>query len=308
MEVIMQKGWLSIKQISQTTGLSTFVIRKWEERYRCVEPRRLENGYRVYSERDLHRIISIKQLVDQGYTVKNALALISSEQPLPATVKPNDFPDVSLEHDDPIILNENVAELIKVSQRCDDKQIHHILKQCLHEHGITYLLNDVIQPFMVVVGDKWVNGEWSEHQEHIASMAVRDFLVQIRGTMVEPDHAPTMLATCLPLERHEIPMHLILVKARLKGWKTIFLGTSPAPGALEQAVKQISPKKVILSATTTLPFEEDPELLNKLESMALRYPHITFYLGGSGVWNFPQSKQLVNVKVTENLQEMLNFN
>ena len=68
-------GMYFIQQVSDMTGLSKQVIRKWEERYNLVKPKRLENGYRVYSENDINFLVSVKTLSDQGYTIKQAVDL-----------------------------------------------------------------------------------------------------------------------------------------------------------------------------------------------------------------------------------------
>jgi hypothetical protein len=204
--------------------------------------------------------------------------------------------------------NENeplLTELLIAGEHCDDKLIHHLLLQAFHEYGTLYLIHSVVSPLLVRIGERWQSGEWSEHQEHISSLAIRDFLVQIRGMFPELDKSPVILAACLPYEKHEIPLHLILLEARLKGWRTVFLGASPAPGALEHAVEQLLPRKVVVSATTSVPFEQDPEALAKLDALARKYPHISFYLGGTGAWNNEQSRQLKYVILTNDIKEML---
>lgn len=63
-----------------------------------------------------------------------------------------------------------------------------------------------------------------------------------------------------PYERHEIPLHILLLQVMMKGRKTIVVGASPAPGSIELLVQKLKPSKVLLSATTTVPFEKDSDL------------------------------------------------
>ena len=51
----------SIGEVSQAIGLAPQTLRLWE-RERLVRPRRTDRGYRVYTERDVERLRSIKQL------------------------------------------------------------------------------------------------------------------------------------------------------------------------------------------------------------------------------------------------------
>lgn len=62
-------GIYTIQQVSNVTGLSKQVIRKWEERYEFIQPERLENGYRVYSEKDVNALLRVKLLSEKGYSV-----------------------------------------------------------------------------------------------------------------------------------------------------------------------------------------------------------------------------------------------
>ncbi len=302
----MSHGWYSIRQVSELSGLSTYVIRKWEERYHTLHPRRLENGYRVYTKDDLSMLLSIKSLVDQGYSVKNAmLSLKQAEASGPAIHKVRyedgyQVPTVveALVQDNPL------NQLLAHGQDCDDQAMMNILHEEYQKHGIIFLLEQIVTPFLQQIGEYWSTGRWSEHQEHIASLAIRDYLLQLRGTFKERRHCPLLLGTCLPGERHEIPLHILLLYAMIYGWRTAALGPSPAPGALERAVEQLHPMKVIMSASTLIAFEQDPALIDKLEQLARRNPDIDFYLGGTGAWLATENRRLDYVNVTRNVDEL----
>ena len=62
----------NITQVADMTGLSKQVIRKWEERYGIVQPKRLDNGYRIYSKNEVSTLLYVKSLIDKGQTVKQA--------------------------------------------------------------------------------------------------------------------------------------------------------------------------------------------------------------------------------------------
>ena len=91
----------------------------------------------------------------------------------------------------------------------------------------------------------------------------------------------------------------------MNGWKTILVGASPAPGAIESLVEKLKPAKVLLSATTTTPFENDPDLLRKLDQFAANNKKIDFYLGGTGALDFAKNKTLQAIKITNSIDETL---
>ncbi|NKE04012.1 MerR family transcriptional regulator [Mesobacillus selenatarsenatis] len=81
---MVEKPLYFIQQVSEITGLSKLVIRKWEERYQIVIPKRLDNGYRVYTEADVNKILSVKNLTDQGYSVKQAALFLQKNDRNPS--------------------------------------------------------------------------------------------------------------------------------------------------------------------------------------------------------------------------------
>ena len=59
----------SIQQVSDMTGVSKQLIRKWEDRYGLVHPQRLDNGYRMYTLYEVNMIKAVTKLIEQGNSV-----------------------------------------------------------------------------------------------------------------------------------------------------------------------------------------------------------------------------------------------
>ncbi len=95
-----------------------------------------------------------------------------------------------------------------------------------------------------------------------------------------------------------------LLQFMMKGWKRILVSASPAPGSIESLVGKLKPTKVLLSATTT-PFENDPDLLKKLDQFAAANKQIDFYLGGTGALDYAKNKTLQSIHVTSSIEETL---
>jgi len=129
--------------------------------------------------------------------------------------------------------------------------------------------------------------------------------VQIRRNYQNREDAPLIFGACLPYERHEIPLHILLLQFMMKGWNTILVGASPAPGSIESLVEKLKPAKVLLSATTTIPFESDSDLLKRLDQFAVDNKQIDFYLGGTGALEYTKDKTLRAIHVTDSIEEAL---
>lgn len=294
-----RNGIYTIKQVSDVTGLSKQVIRKWEERYELVQPERLENGYRIYSEKDVNALLRVKGLSEKGHSIKQAVDMIEKE---PGNIE-SFFIANQPEFSD---FNDYVIQLLEKGSHCDEAELNLILQQAYHQLGLEVFIDKVIIPFLHEVGDRWEREEWDEYQEAVSSMSVRDYLIQIRKTFQVRDEAPLVIGACLPDEHHELPMHIVLLQFMLRGWKTVLIGASPAPGAIESLVQKLKPKIVLLSASTTLPFEKDPKLIRRLDQFASEQEHTTFYLGGMGSHLYIKEKKLESIHISKDLEQIMN--
>lgn len=287
----------NIKQVSEVTGLSKQVIRKWEERYQLVEPQRLDNGHRVYTEKDIQILLKVRKLSEQGYSIKQAATVVKTMQPEEQPIETS-VPPVHAE------MNDFVFLLLEKGAHCDEIEINRILQEAHYALGLPKFLSTVVTPLLLEVGMRWEKREWSEYQEAVITMVIRDYLVQIRRSYQYKEDAPLIMGACLPGEYHEVPLHILLLQAMLLGWKSFLIGSSPAIGAIESLVSKFQPKIVLLSAVTTIPFETHPSLLQQLEDFAAQYPSIKFYLGGAGAIEYTKDKKLKCIAIAQSIEEV----
>ncbi|RHW34716.1 MerR family transcriptional regulator [Lysinibacillus yapensis] len=291
-------GFFYIQQVAEITELSKQLIRKWEDRYEIIHPTRLDNGYRVYSEQDVNILLTVKSLIEQGHTVKQAATLLKDGIVQPLTEQNAANVDYAAE------TNLYVRQLLQKGSQCKEAELNQLLHQTYHLFGLKEFLNSVIVPFLKEVGNRWETGEWSEYQEALSSTLVRDFLVQIRRNFQINQDAPLVVGACLPSEHHEVPVHILLLEAMVRGWKTFFIGFSPAPGSIQAIVERLNPKKVILSASTLLPFQHYPTLLEELDEFARKHPETEFYLGGTGSMLYCDDLAPKHLKLTNDINEV----
>lgn len=284
---------LSIQQVSVRTGLTKPVIRKWEDRYKTVEPKRLDNGRRVYSEHDVHILRMVRRFVDEGMSIQQATNYVlenHSEQPTqPVT------PTIS----------EFYFRLLEEGANCNVPAIHRILQKAHHKLGILAFLDEVVSPLLYEIGIRWEKSEWSPFQESVCSTVIRDYLVGLRHQIQVPNDAPLILAACLPGEVHDLPLCIMLLKARMMGYRGYLISSSPAPGSIEHLIRQFNPAIVLLSAMSLTPFELCPESLESLDEFAKYNPHVQIYAGGIGARSYLQSHTLHSILYKESLESIL---
>lgn len=307
----------TVQQVSQMVGISKQLIRKWEDRYEIISPRRLDNGYRVYTQKEIDILLQMKQLTDSGHAPMQAAEIVkATKQAKKAapnySILTNPVAPYTVQSSDltrPTSIQQQgqyyIEQLIAHGENGDDVEIVHVLKQAQMTMGVESLLNQVVSPFLHLVGDLWCERLWGEYQEAMASLAVRDFLVGLRRTLTIPDDAPLILGSCLPGERHEIPMHILLIKCMLLGYRTVMLGQSPAPSAIQASVKLKKPKFVLLTASTNTPFEQHLQEIKELDQFAAVNPHVRFYLGGTGAFAAQQKDNLQNITLAHDLNSIL---
>jgi DNA-binding transcriptional MerR regulator len=63
------------KAVVQQTGVPAPTLRAWERRYALLSPERANNAYRLYSQRDIALIRWLKERIDAGMSISQAVAL-----------------------------------------------------------------------------------------------------------------------------------------------------------------------------------------------------------------------------------------
>src|SRR5579885_342258 len=69
------------KAVVRQTGVPAPTLRAWERRYGILSPHRGENDYRLYSERDIAIVRWLRERVESGMTISQAIALLRSLEP-----------------------------------------------------------------------------------------------------------------------------------------------------------------------------------------------------------------------------------
>src|SRR5512137_1913603 len=68
-----------IQLAARLTGLSTHVIRIWEQRYHAVEPKRTPTNHRLYSQNDIERLSLLRDVTRAGHNI-GQMARLSNDK------------------------------------------------------------------------------------------------------------------------------------------------------------------------------------------------------------------------------------
>lgn len=284
----------SIQQVAEMTGLSKQVIRKWEDRYGIITPERMDNGYRIYSQEEVALLQKIVALTEAGHSIKQAAALVQQE--------PVEQEEVRELPTDRILYFLSALE--DAGKLADDRKVLYLLEQAHHQFGIEAAIHQVVLPFLQRIGELWCDKEWGECQEAVSSQTIRDFLANVRRHFHVPESAPLVVGSCLPNERHEIPIQILLVQCMLRGYRTLMLGPAPAPTSIESTVHLTNPDIVLLSATTEAAWEDGGKGILAIDAFAKTVPHVKFFLGGAGVKKKMKEFKLEAIQEAHSLGEV----
>jgi methanogenic corrinoid protein MtbC1 len=253
---------LNISALTQRTGVPSDTIRKWEQRYGVLHPRRSPGGQRRYSELDVERIEWLKARIRDGYRIGEAAALLGDGASVAHT--PAELRDA----------------IVAAAQAGDVVELGRVVDQTLALSSLDQAFHGVLEPALVEVGERWAGGEVSVAHEHLASATVRTALQTLLSDP-RPDVRGTAVLACAPGEQHEIGLLMLAVLLRSDGWQVAYLGANtPLADAIALAD---SLDARVLCLSTSLRAGAD-ELDRALAREPLR-ASLTVFVGGRGTEN-----------------------
>ena len=67
------KLYYRIGEVSEIVGVEPHVLRYWESEFRSIRPQKSRKGQRIYSRRDVDKLLKVKELLySHGFTIAGA--------------------------------------------------------------------------------------------------------------------------------------------------------------------------------------------------------------------------------------------
>jgi DNA-binding transcriptional MerR regulator/methylmalonyl-CoA mutase cobalamin-binding subunit len=269
-----------IRAVSRLTGLPVDTLRAWERRYQAVRPRRGGRG-RLYGEADVRRLISLRELVEQGYAIGQVARL--SDRQLQALIERQMAAGSgaglsSRGRREARPRFEQVQAVLDALHRWDCVAADRELSRLATVLPARDVIHRVVVPLMHAVGEQWHSGRMSIAQEHLASALVRNLL----GGMMRlyaPEAPPARLMFSTPAgEEHEFGILAAAMLAAGAGMGVVYLGPDLPAGELVQAARRAQPEALVLGLSGK---ETTPGLLSEIQGIARKLPTSTeLWIGG----------------------------
>lgn len=81
------KLYYRIGEVAEIVGVEPHVLRYWETEFRSIRPQKSRKGQRIYSRRDVERLLRVKELLyTEGFTIAGARKRLRARgvEPVPA--------------------------------------------------------------------------------------------------------------------------------------------------------------------------------------------------------------------------------
>ncbi len=272
---------LSVAEAGARVGLTPATLRTWDRRYGLSPSIRTAGGHRRYNGTDLARLRVVQQMVDGGVppgeavTASLELSTDALREPDPLTNptgprRPGGGNVLALPGGDDV-----QRGLARAAVSLDGPAVAERVGELLDEYGVVPTWEDVLVPVLASLGDRWFQTKRGIEIEHVTADAVARAL-QGHGKDVRTDQRPILLA-CMPEELHTLPLTALQAALRDAGQCSVMLGARVPLVAIQDAVKRVRPRRVVLWAQ--LGQSADPAVV---EAIPTQRPAIKTIVAGPG--------------------------
>lgn len=276
----------SIAEVERETGLGKDTLRVWERRYGFPVPLRDRLGERAYPEDQVQRLRLVKRLLDAGHRPGKVVPLpLQALQPLlsasaPRLRQPHAPQDAAGAA--PVLLEEEAAWVRWLSEDRTDL-IRQALQQQIVRQGLGSVVDRVIAPLCVLVGDAWMRGELSVYQEHLFTetlqSVLREAVASVDASGQTLQQQPRVLLTTTPSEQHGLGLLMAECHFALESCHRFLLGTSTPIADIVQAVRQLRIDVLALSFSAYASRRDMVESLRQLQEQL--HSRVEIWVGGS---------------------------
>jgi methanogenic corrinoid protein MtbC1 len=220
----------------------------------------------LYSDADIERLRLIREALEAGRRIGQLAGLTSDElwrlvdEDRAAGVA---GPAARVEGGNGERTRSFLVESLGAVREMDAARLGAILGRAAVAVSATQLIDHVITPLMIEIGDLWSADELTPGHERLATTVVRRTLDSIRGATQHMEGPGLVVATPAG-QHHEIGALLAAAAAASCGWRVIYLGADLPADSIAAAVDMTGARAVALSMIYPA---DDPNLADELRSL-----------------------------------------
>lgn len=179
----------------------------------------------------------------------------------------------------------------------DQKTAEFVWQESCQRYSMQDICTELILPVQVAVGDGWHRGEISVAEEHFASRFVQAKLMYLLNNVPDTSTGPLAIVGCAQGELHELGAIMVALFMRWNNIRAIYLGQNIPNTTIEDAVAQLRPQILALSASTV----EGAHQLIETSNLLLRMdpPRPLFLYGGIALRERPDLRARIQGQFAE---------
>jgi DNA-binding transcriptional MerR regulator/methylmalonyl-CoA mutase cobalamin-binding subunit len=238
----------TIREASARTGVGAPLIRAWERRYGVVTPTRTPAGYRLYDERTLATLRTMRSLIDSGWSASEAARAITGGEVAVESTAPG---AVATAVATAVAANQGrlVERFVAAAASTSPIETEAVLDEILASGSFEAIVDDLLLPAAAALGDAWATGRLSVAAEHAASGAIARRL----SAVFQAAGAPTRVSVVVgmpPGARHELGALAFAGALRRRGVGVLYIGPDVTVDGWVDAVGRTRARAAVVGVVT----------------------------------------------------------
>ena len=266
---------LNIAAVERDTGLSKDVLRMWERRYGFPEPRRDDNGERLYSLDQVERLRLMKRLMDLGHRPGKLMGLSMPELEALSAIRHRPASPGGEQ------VRQELRMLIDLIRQQASNDFSQAMHQRLARQGLQHFIEDTVAPLTTLIGEAWESGELEVYEEHLFTELTKRIMRQAISALPPCTQQPRVLLTTVPDEPHLLGLLMVEALLTLEGVQCIPLGSQTPLTDIVRAVQAHRAEVVALSFSMAFPHRQIAPTLTQIRQQLP--DSVEVWAGGSGV-------------------------
>lgn len=241
----------TIKAVQHRTGIKPVTLRAWERRYNLLQPIRMANGYRLYSERDIQLLMWVQRRVDSGISISQVVQQfnqIREKDEWPESIQTYSPAKPRKQAPRP---SRDYAELLfgaLVSH--NDERAAIIFEECQIYFELVIIFQEIIEPALALLEEAWYVGDIPIATRHMAAQTIKGRLLGIMQGLPTIKDGALILVGCGPEAMNEMTALMLAVLLRQSNYHVEYLGPDLPTDDLIDYSKIARPKLICLAVNS----------------------------------------------------------
>ncbi len=233
----MEKQY-SIGELALLSQVKAHTIRIWEQRYNLLSPSRSVGNTRYYNKHQLMKLLNVALLRKSGLKISQIAAMGETE-----------LIDKAAEHTTSGLSKQTAVEqLMNASLHFEQATLSKLFNSYIEKYGIEETFEDIVFPFLKIVGNLWVNGKITPGHEHFFSNMCKLKLFSVIDQLPLAAKANPQIILALPeWDYHELGILYYYYLLKKAGYPATYLGQAVPANDVVQTSKTVKAQYIILT-------------------------------------------------------------